>query len=250
MPGKEKKPSLRADVAAAIRKAYPEHIVDMSAVYEESYFDDVCDKVRAKLSKVCGAEILYARAPQGGPRWDEGSDPDEDPPDWSEDSYSYHLFFLALRGEQYQFEGQIAGEDIPEGEDEPVLMTVPTVGRIGCSIGISLIAPFAVIQFNQMEHAETGSYTIPEIDCTIFNLDGTEVDLDEYFAELFEETGVRTLHALRDELTQILRSLGIAALPVEELRKGVPRLKADPENPLAATEGAVTVQEAFFFQCI
>ncbi len=182
MRKKQKKTDRNTDVLHAIHKAYPEGIVTDDVVFDEdSYYDEIREEVRAALRAIGGVDFLYDRPPEGMSHWGEESDPEEDPPDWSEEPSSYDLLFLALRGEQFQFEGELEEEDMPEGADEPVMVTVPTTGRIGCAVGISIVAPFAVIRFTEMELTNSDSGTLPDVQVRVFNLDGSEVDIEEHY---------------------------------------------------------------------
>lgn len=131
------------DVLRVIRNVYPGNVVTDDVLYdEESYYDEIREEIRAALHTAKGADFLYDRPPEGRPHWNEYSDPEEDPPDWEEPASSYDLFFFALRGKQFEFEGELdeadpGSDDMPEDADEPVLVTIPTVGRIGCAVGIS-----------------------------------------------------------------------------------------------------------------
>ncbi|MCC6694364.1 MAG: hypothetical protein IT365_01930 [Candidatus Hydrogenedentes bacterium] len=82
------------DVLDAIRNAYPENIVTDDVVFDEdSYYDGIRDDMRAALSRIGEADLVYDRPPEGRPHWEEGDDPDEDPPTWVEDPSSYDLLF-------------------------------------------------------------------------------------------------------------------------------------------------------------
>src|SRR5207249_3804036 len=92
---------------------------------------------------------LYEREPQGGPQCEDGSNPDEDPPDWDAESRSYHLFFLPLADERFQFE-----TDTLEPGEDGVEQRFSGEGRIGFAVGISLIAPFALSHSNRRKSSK------------------------------------------------------------------------------------------------
>jgi hypothetical protein len=253
MPERRKKVVCGEDVLRAIRYAYPENIVTDDVLYEEdSYYDEIRDEIRTALHTVKGAALLYERPPEGKPHWNEGSDPDEDPPDWDEPASSYDLLFFALQGKQFEFEGKFEEENMPEDADEPCLVTVPTVGRIGCAVGISVIAPFAVIGDSDMEIAESGSESFPEIHVGTY---GGDQALDE--EELNDpcvraqiacwEKGKDKLHALREEIMQILGRFDIRVLSEQEISARVPGLKPNPLFDFEQRKTA-TVGKALFFQ--
>lgn len=240
-----------ADVLQAIRNAYPENLVTDDILYEEnSYYDGIRAEVRAALCGIKAAELLYDHPPEGRPHWDEGADPDEDPPAWVEEASSYDSLFLALRGEAFQFEGEMEEEDVLEDAEEPVPVLVPTVGRIGCAVGISLVAPFAVVRFTEMELAESGSTTLPDIWPHIFDLDGNELDMEAHYEELFLEEGIAALRGLRTEITRILSAFDIRVLSEQELEVPVPGLKPEPERSVILEKETASVAEALFFQTI
>lgn len=238
-----------ADVLYAIRNAYPDNMVTDDVLYDESsYYNEIRDEVRAALCRIKEVDLAYDRPPEGRPHWGEGSDPEEDPPNWVEEPSSYDLFFLALRGEQFQFEGELEEEDVPEGADEPLLVVVPTVGSIGCAVGISIVAPFAVISFTEMESTESGSATMPDIWPHVFDLGGNELDVEAHYDELFLEEGITALRNVRKKITQKLRTFDIRVLSEEELEVRIPGLTPEPTRNVMPRKKTATVQDALFFQ--
>lgn len=239
------------DVLDAIRNAYPDNVVTETVILDDgSYFDAIRDDVRAALNRIGEAHLTFERTPEGRPHWEDGADPEEDPPSWAEEPSSYDLLFFALRGEQFEFEGELDEEDFPEDEDKPVLVTFSTVGKIGCAVGISIVAPFAVIRFTEMEIAESGSQTMPDIWPRMFNLDGGEVDLERHYEELFLEEGISALRALREKITSVLREFGIRVLSEQELAAPLPKLILDLERAVSLDKKNATVCDVLFFQTI
>lgn len=99
MPEERKKEAYERNVLPAIRSAYPKNFVTDDILYDgDSYYDEIRDEVRAALREVKGADLLCERPPEGAPHWNEGFDPEEDPPDGDEPASSYDLIFFALRG--------------------------------------------------------------------------------------------------------------------------------------------------------
>ncbi|MBI2435233.1 MAG: hypothetical protein HYV26_20440 [Candidatus Hydrogenedentes bacterium] len=230
MPKKRKKSAPTSDIVQAVKAIYSGGIVSSDALYdEESYYDGIRDEVRRALHTIKGVDLLYDRPPEGCPHWEEGDDPDENPPTWTEEPASYDLHFLALQGEQFQFVGEMDEDVITEAGDD-----VETVAL-----------------------TETGSQTLPDIEVRVFDLDGTELDLEAHYKELFLEEGVRALRNLREEITQKLAPFGIRVLSDAELKKQVPGLKLDPEIlqsdpayfPFKQKKG-VTVEDALFFRML
>jgi len=251
MREKKKRTVCGADVMDAIRQAYPGNIVTDDAAFEEgSYYDEIRDEARTALCRIKQADLAYDRPPEGRPHWDEGGDPDEGPPAWAEEPSSYDLLFLALQGMQFQFQGELEEEDFPEDADELALVVVPTVSRIGCAVGISIVAPFAVVRFNEMEIAESGSGTIPDIWPHMFDLDGSELDVEAYYGELFLEEGINALRDLREAITKILDEFGIRVLSEQELNMPIPGLRPEPARNVVPGKKSATVEDALFFQTI
>lgn len=239
------------DALHAIRNAYPENMVTDDVLYgEKSYYNEIREEIRRALSAVKGADLLYDRPPEGRPHWNESSDPEEDPPDWEEPASSYDLLFLALRGKQFEFEGELYEEDVPEDTDDPVPVMVPTVGRIGCAVGISIIAPFAAIRFTEIETAESGSGTIPDIFPMMFDLEGHALDMEAHYEYLYGEEGINALRNLRMKITQILQTFNVRVLSDRELNARIPGLKSEPQRDFMRKKRTVTVEDALFFQAI
>lgn len=251
MANKNPEPGCGADVRNAIHQAYPGNIVTEDVLYaERSYYDDIRDQVRAALCGIKDAGLAYDRPPEGRPHWEESADPEEDPPSWAENSSSYDLLFLALHGEQFEFEGELEEDVFSEDVGDVITVTVPAAGKIGCAIGISTIGPFAVVRFTEMESAESGSCTIPDIGVHMFDLDGTELDIEAHYKELFLEEGVAALRDLRKEITRVLGAFDIRVLSEQELRTKMPELRSELLWDAEPGKTAVTVEDALFLQTV
>jgi len=246
MPKKAEKTACGADVLRAIRDAYPDGVVNDDIIFgEASYYDAIREEVRAALSRIREADRVYDRPSEGRPHYEDGADPEKDPPSWIEEPASYDLFFLAPRGEDFEFTGEL-----PKDLDDPDSPMVPTVGRIGCSVGISIVAPFAMVTFTEIEFLEDGSTTRPDIFPHIFNFDGSAIDIEAHYEELFLEEGINGLRRLRDEIMQVLDGFDIRVLSTQEFRAKVPGLKPEPTRNVSPKRKAATVAEALFFQTI
>ena len=238
-----------ADVLHAIRNAYPDCVVSDEILYtEDSYYDKICEDVRVALHRIKGTTLMYERPPEGRPHWNEESDPEGDPPDWTEEPSSYDLTFLGLEDDRFEFEGELDEEDIPEGAEDSRIITVPTAGRIGCAVGISTIAPFAVVHFTDMQWTENGSGTLPDIHPSLFELDGSAVDMEAHYEELYLEEGIRALRELRKKIAKVLRGFGIRVLSDDALRPRIPELHPDPATYLPAAPPHITVEAALFLR--
>ena len=247
---------IRADVVKAIEEAFPNDVVDMMFDPDESHLADVYPKLRRKLSKVKGANLLYERAPDGGPGWAEQRRWYDDELDELDDffsdglSSSYYLFFVGLSNDRYKWGVELEAlvED-PSGEDVGVEV-VQGAGTAGCAVGVSMIAPFATIMFESMDHYEDGTFSYPDVQGHVYDTDGEAVDMEDYFRERLSKKGFQALDALRGKVAKILESFGFSVLPDEELQRAVSWLEADDEALVgpALTGEDITVKDAFFFR--
>ena len=101
--GRRPHTDLPAAIADAIRQAWPEGVIDMPGESEDAPFWELDSSLKLALSRIRGGAVLYQREPRGGPRWDEHSKPDEDPPDWHDEPRSYGLFFVSSMDERLTF---------------------------------------------------------------------------------------------------------------------------------------------------
>jgi len=236
------KSDLPEQLADAIRKARPDGIIDMPDM-DDAPFWGVYPKLKTRLSRIPGTAVLYEREPHGGPQWSEASDPEEDPPDWDEESRSYYLFFISLLDDRFRFE-----TDTIEPDEEDVEQRFQGEGRIGCVVGISMVAPFAVVTLDQMEVFENGSRSEPSVEPHIFGLDGRNLNMEEHYREMVDDEGLAVLRKLRTEVARTLNDFAIAVIPEEDLDKPVPWLRAGDEVFPGDAGEPITVRQAFFFQ--
>ncbi len=245
--GKKRYPKtdLPKQIVDAIRQAWPDGLIEMTAGMDEAPFWGVYPKLKANLSRIQGSAVLYEREPQGGPQWGEDSDPEEDLPEWSEEPRSYYLLFISPLDDRFRFETETL-----EPDENDVDQRFQGEGRIGCVVGISLVAPFAVVRLDEMEVFENGSRSDPDVDPHIFSLDGRTLDMEEHFREMVEGEGLVVLRKLRDEVVRILNDCEISVIPEKDLEKPVPWLRAD-DKVLAGSAGEpITVRQAFFFHLL
>lgn len=236
-------PDLPEQLAAAIRQVWPDGVIDMPVDMDHAPLWDVYPKLKARLSRIPGtAAAIYECEPQGGPSWGESLDRLEDTPDWDEESRSYYLFFLTLVDKRFQFE-----TDILEPDENGVEQRFQGEGRIGCVVGISLVAPFAVVRLDEMEVFENGSRSEPDIEPHLFDLDGNKLDAEAHFREMIDNEGMSALRKLRNRVVAILNDYNLAVISEEDLDKPVPWLRAGQEVFLAGTGKPITVREVFFF---
>ena len=199
---------------------------------------------------------MHERKPQGGPIWFDYSDSEEDPPDDQESSRSYHLFFVCPEGEAFTYETEVEslGEPGEEGEGEneiPNEMPMETVagsGRIGWSVAVSLLAPFAVVTLSGMETLEDGSTSEPSIKSVAFTETGLRIDPEAEFRKFKGDQAFEMLLKLRGRICRILGRYGIGVIPEEEWRRPVPWLRADEEVLVGIMGEPVRVLDALFFE--
>ncbi|MBI4587233.1 MAG: hypothetical protein HY725_00205 [Candidatus Rokubacteria bacterium] len=230
-------------LAEAIHHAWPEGVIDMPVDSDDAPFWKVYPRLKAALSQIPGGAVFYEREPRGGPRWGETSNPDEDPPDWHEESRSYWLFFVSSMDERLTF-----ATDTIEPDEEGAEQRIHGEGRIGYAVGISLVAPFAVVTLHQVEVFEDGSPSEPDVEPHLFSLDGRKLDPEEPYRELGDEAGVTVLRRLRAEIVRVLGECGAAVIPEEDLDRPVRWLRASEDVVVGLTGEPITVRDAFFFR--
>ncbi len=249
---------LRRDVQEAIDRAWPDAIVERSFDSDESYFWEVHPKLSKAFHRIRNARLISEREGDGGPVWWDESDHDEDPPDEIERSRSYHLFFVSPEGEAFTFETEA------EGFEEPEIMTeqseetgrggdlvpcrVPGTGRTGWVVAVSLVAPFAVIEFGDVVAYEDGSTTEAAIESYAETADGKPVNPEEQFRKSSSAQAYKTLVILRAKISDILEKCGITVLPAEEWRKPAPWLRGGEDTRIGVEGRAIRVLDAFFFE--
>lgn len=229
-------------IADAIRDAWPDGVIDMAVDWDDAPFWELYPKLRAAFSRIRGSVVCYEREPEGGPRWSETSNPDEDPPDWNDESRSYWLFFVSSMDERFTF-----ATDSTEPDEEGHEERFSGEGRIGYVVAVSLVAPFAVVTLDQMEVFENGSRSEPDVDPHIFGPDGRKVDPEDYYRELVDEAGLMVLKALRPEIVRVLGQFAVGVIPEGDLERPVPWLRASKD---VVVGDPVTVRDAFFFRSV
>jgi hypothetical protein len=236
---------IRNDVAKAIDRAWPDGVVDMPLDSDGSYFWDIYPKLKRNLSRIKDATLLFEREPDKEPEWSDGEDADEDLPDWDGGSRSYHLFFISPTDKSFTIE--VESEE-PGEEDN--LHTVQGRSTIGCSVGVSLIAPFGLTAPSLMDNFDSGSFSEPAIETVLVGRKGNEIDPDDHYKQLLGPKRWVILEKLRREASAILEKHAITVLPEEELRKTVPRLRGGAEALVGKMGELITVQDALFFEGI
>lgn len=251
---------LRRDVREAIDRVRPNGVVEMSFDPHESYFSRLQPKLSRALGRMRNTCLVYEREADGGPVWWEESDPEEDPPDEIGRTRSYHTFFVSPNGKTFTFETEAEGVTEPEfmtddfaeagwGEGPPV-SRISGSGRTGWVLGVSLLAPFAVIELGDMVTSEDGSTTEPEIEFCSRTADGEIIDPEKDFREVYGPRAYKTIVSLRAKIAHILERFGIAVPPAEEWRKPASWLRGTEETLIGLNGKAIRVLDAFFFESL
>ena len=251
--------SVRKDVQEAIDRIWPDGIVEMLLDPDESYFVEVHSKLSRALRRIGNASLVYEREADGGPVWSEESDPEDDPPDETERSHSYHTFFVSPDGERFTFETEsevtepeFATADFAdaEWEEEPDVNRISGTGRTGWVVAVSRLAPFAVIELGDIVTYEDGSTTGAEIESYAQTPDGEPIDSEKHFREAYGASAYKTISSLRVKIAGILDGFGIVALPPQEWRKPVPWLRGSEETLIGLDGRGIRVLDAFFFESL
>jgi hypothetical protein len=95
-------------------------------------------------------------------------------------------------------------------------------GFIGCVVGVSLLARFAIVGLNSFQKYENGSDTCPGLEVCTLDEAGQRVTAEEYFRGQVADGGVRLLHSLRDRVAKVLQSHRILVLSEQEQQRAVP----------------------------
>lgn len=256
---------LRQDVRKAIERAFPENVVEMLYSNEdgETWFSEVEESLGEDLRTVNGVALFCERGPDerscpAGYYFDDDEDDEEWPPE-RDNSRSYHLYFLSPAGKDFQFETETEdcyvepadGDEYSMEEPEWETERVAGQGRLGWSVAVSMVAPFAVIALSESVTYENGEVRPPGIERCGEAGDG--MPLADLEAALRERLGARafdTLIRLRAKLADVLNKHGIAVLPEEEWRKPVPWLSPGEEVFAGPPDGPVRVLDAFFFEML
>ncbi len=234
----------------AIERIWPDGVVEIGYdLMEDSYFHQLYPKLHRSLLSIEGASLRYERQAkeqrEGEDDWDSAD------ADWSDNlpinnrTYSYHLFFICPEDKLFRYEAETEESDEEHPDVEEV---VAGEGFIGCVVGVSLLARFAVVGLNCFDEHEDGSHTCPGLDLCAWGEDGKRVTADEYFRSRVGEEGMRLLYNLRDRIAKILASHRITVLSEQDQLKEVPWLRVGEE--VLREEGPVTVKDAFFFEAL
>jgi len=239
---RQRQKDLAKHIAKFIRDAWPDGVIDMSVDWDEAPFWEQYSKLRAALCHIPRSALVYEREPEGGPRWNESSNPDEDPPDWHDESRSYCLFFISSTDKRLTFV-----TDTVEPDEEGVERRFQGEETIGYVVAVSLVAPVGAVMLDQMEVFENGSRSEPDVEPHIFGLDGRKVNREDHYCELVERAVFGKLKTLRAEIVRVLGKFAFTVIPEEDLAQPVRWLRASDD---VIADEPVTVRDAFFFRTV
>ncbi len=245
---------LREDVRQAIERAWPDDVIEMPNAFEESWFDGVKAHLGRDLRRIKGVGFFYEQGPDGLPP--STDDEDEESPAERENSRSYHLFFLSPAGDEFAFAAETEDYVEPdvcdeESMEEPEFLaeTVAGRGRVGWSVAVSRVAPFALITLSNMTTFDNGTVWEPGLEPHAETEDGMRLaDPEAHFHEQLGEEAFTVLAQLRAKLAKILEKREITVLPETEWWKPVPWLRAGEEVFVGASGESACVLDAFFFE--
>ena len=184
---------MRASVAEAVEKAFPDRMVEIPDI-DESYIWKMRPKLRKELRSLKKTRLLCERTCDGENLEDDLSlfgdddwygedieeDFDDEPFDGEDYFSSYFLFFLGMVGPQFEREFDVVG---PSEDPDGGAMEYTSSGIIGWSVAVSVIVRYAMLVPNDFSQDEYGT-SIPDIDHCVFDEDGREVPLEESYREI------------------------------------------------------------------
>lgn len=129
--------------------------------------------------------------------------------------------------------------------EEPDASVLRGTAVAGCNVGISLIAPFALVEFDELDSYEDGSLDLPSVH-SVGALD-PDVSADD-FGERLSEKAWNRLKELRECIVKNIDSCGIRVLSSKELETPVPFLR--PDDGIIPGEDQVTLRSALFFETL
>jgi hypothetical protein len=123
-------------------------------------------------------------------------------------------------------------------------------GRVGHSVAVSLVAPFALIALNQFEAFESGSRSEPGIQFEGFDLHWKRLDAEQHYLEMFGKETMGILADQRGRIARALREDGISVLLEEHLNTPLPWLRTGEDVVQGLTGEPLTLRDAFFFETV
>jgi len=259
-PVRKKTSAIPATLAKLIEKAWPDGIVEMPIDEDESYFWDIYDKLKAKISKVRGVSMFDERP--ASTEVDSIDDEDENGLEeaWRDGSRSYHLFVIELQtkigvpiveaedtGEDVDLQADDAPDDIEtESEfDEEEFDEPEIIGHsLGFLLAVSLVAPVAIVMDYALEETEYGTDASPPLGLPCaFDSASDEVEPDH--RSYLSAKDRKRADAVQERLVRAVEETGLTVLPFDQRKNKIPGLRAGSEAFLSEP---IRVQDAFFFE--
>jgi len=218
---------------------------------DESYFYDIQAELARDLRRIPGSSLLWQTEPADvSAHWD---DDDDEPPPFGPEFQSFHVFFLAPQGSEFEF--QTETEDLEEPDDfedpdaELATVTYQGKGWYGCSVVISLATPFAAVDLSDYAEFENGSNWTPHPGSVAYSDEtGEPVDRAASLRKAVGESAFAKLENLRARIVKVLAKHGVVVLDQGILDLPAGNLKSDSEVFLEGKK--LTVGDAFFFRGI
>ncbi|MBZ5626234.1 MAG: hypothetical protein LAQ69_47250 [Acidobacteriia bacterium] len=250
------------DLASAIEKCWPGGEVDQFDD-EESYFHEISASLERDLRTIRGTSLQWQTSEDyAAVRRDDWDDDWEHEPPLERDWQSYRVFFLAPDGAEFHYENEPGDsaelgdfdvdEDVDLGEDEDDEEEAgyepfcPVEGWIGCSVAISLAAPFALIGFDELARDQDGNSIEPDVDSCAYAVKAGKWGGDgEHGGTILDEKSIRKMEKLRAKIADIVAKHGIQVLDPSTLDQPVPGLAP---GEVVFLEKLVRVRDAFFFR--
>jgi hypothetical protein len=210
------------DVAAAIEECWPDGVIEEFDT-DESFFHDIHAKLERDLRKIPGASLLWqTEAEDDSAYWDD----DDEPPPSGPDFQSYHVFFLAPQGSEFEFETETENLEEPDPED-------PGGRTDHCYV--SGPRPVRLWRGGLFGHSVGGHSLLRA--CPLRTARHPDILGESAFAKL---------ENLRERIAKVLAKHGVVVLDQAILDLPAPDLKHDSEVFLEGKK--LTVRDAFFFR--
>jgi hypothetical protein len=226
---RKKRPDPLQQIVDAIQQAWPGGVVDIPENVDDGSLWDKYPKLKAGVSSIPGARVLYERELRVAGNLEEGSQ-------------SYWVFFLSPTDGGFEFETETVDPEDPDTERR-----YPGKGWMGCMVAISAVAPFAVVRLDDLEVFENGTRMDPDVEPHMYSMEMGKLDLDEHYREMVLDEGLSVLRNLEAGIVRVLEKSGIAVIAEEDLERQAPWLVAG-DGLLRDADKPINMQDAFFFR--
>lgn len=223
----------------AIRRAFPDGVVRLPADEDDDRLERVLERLRRELKKIAGVIVVCERPPRERPVIEPGFEGGDDPPSAPEELRSYHVLFVTFADPRLEYEAEDLRKTRGGGEER-----VGGVGRWGCSVGVSLVAPFATVVFQAIERYEDGTATEPDVHPCVFDLELRPLDMERHVRETMGDEVLGVLSRLRERIVRVLDRLGFG-VPSDDILGHCPEGLRPGED--VCVHEPVAVRDALFF---